>query len=134
MKASWYAEALTYALKDKNDEEAKAVWLRFLKIIRDRGHVKLLKFIPTELEKIEAREHAHHDVTLITADEKSRTKWAHAYDHYEKEGIIPANAKRLNIVDESIIGGFQILSKNILIDSSYKKSLVDLYRNITKTK
>ena len=95
------------------------------------GHDRLLPFIASELEKIMAREKDRNEVVLVTADNKSASKWSHAYDHYEKEGIIPKGAERRDVVDETIVGGFQIRTKDTLIDGSYKKSLVELYRNIT---
>lgn len=131
MKASWYAEALAEALSGKSEKEAGAVVARFYEVIKAHGHTGLLPFIPAELGKIEAREKLHHEATLVTADIKSRTKWAHAYDHYEKEGLLPRDSKRHDVVDETIIGGYQIRTKDLLIDSSYKKSLIELYSNIT---
>ncbi len=134
MKASWYAEALARALEDKSEKDHVAIMARFFKVMNVRGHMGLLKFIPAELEKIIMRDSVRNEVTLVTADEKSRAKWSHAFDHYEKEGIILSGADRHDVVDETIIGGYQIRSKSILIDSSYKKTLVDLYRNIVNTK
>ncbi len=130
MKASWYAEALYEALKDKNEKEASTVSARFFEGIKARGHTGLLKLIPSELEKIEKREYSKNITYLITATSSSNAKWSHAYYHYEKEGIVPQNSVRHDVVDKTIIGGFQIRGKNILIDSSYKKALVDLYQNI----
>ncbi len=134
MKASWYAEALARALNGKGEKEAIVISARFFDVVKTRGHSGLLKLIPAELKKITKREDSRSEVILVTADQKSRTKWMHAYDHYEKEGIVPSGATRRDVIDKSIIGGFQIRSKNILIDSSYKKSLLDLYQNIVSTK
>lgn len=132
MKASWYAEALYAALKDaKTEADSKKVFARFRKVMSARGHDKLMHFIPHELEKITLREQTNNEVVLITADAKSQGKWDHACDHYEKEGLISKGNARRNIVDESIVGGFQIRTKDILIDGSYKKSLLELYRKIT---
>ena len=131
MKASWYAEALAEALSGKSEKEAEKVLARFYEVIKAHGHTGLLPHIPAELKKIEAREKVHHEATLVTADTKSRTKWSHAYDHYEKEGLLPKDATRHNVVDETIIGGYQIRTKDLLIDSSYKKSLIELYSKIT---
>lgn len=134
MKASWYAEALYGALQSKHvktESDSKKVFARFRKVIAARGHEKLLHFVAHELEKIMAREKVNNEVTLVTADAKSVSKWAHAYDHYEKEGLIQKGSTRRDVVDESIVGGFQIRTKDTLIDGSYKKSLVELYRNIT---
>lgn len=132
MKASWYAEALYGALEGvKTESESKKVFTRFNKVLSSRGHEKLLPFILRELEKILVREKSNHEVFLVTADGKSKSKWSHAYDHYEKEGVIPKDAILREIVDESIVGGFQIRMRDILIDGSYKKSLLELYRNVT---
>ena len=131
MKASWYAEALYGALKGKDEEEGIRVFAHFREVLKSRGHSALLSFIPHELEKITERERAHHQVELVTADTESATKWAHAYDHYEQEGIIQKNATRRDVVDPSIVGGFQIRTKELLIDGSYKKPLVQLYKKIT---
>ena len=68
---------------------------------------------------------------LVKSYSKSHSKWSHAYYHYEKEGIIQKHATRRDVVDESIVGGFQIRTRDTLIDGSYKKSLIELYRNIT---
>lgn len=134
MRSLWYAEALYGALIGKNEKEAGLVSARFLASIKSRGHEGLLKHIPAELEKIVERERGHREVELVSADAKSHAKWIHAYDHYEKEGTLPQNSVCHNVVDETIIGGFQIRGKKILIDGSYKKSLTELYRNITNTK
>lgn len=131
MKASWYAEALYGALEGKSESESNQVLARFRTVLASRGHSAFLRFIPQELGKIIEREKAHREVVLVTADSMSRTKWSHAYDHYEKEGVIPRDAVRRDVVDGSIVGGFQIRTKGILVDGSYKKSLVELYRRIT---
>jgi len=131
MKASWYAEALYEALEGKNQKEAEKVLARFYEVIKAHGHAGLLPLIPAELKKIEARKKSHREATLVTADTKSRTKWSHAYDHYEKEGLLPQEAIRRDVIDETLIGGYQIRTKDLLIDGSYKKSLVELYSKIT---
>lgn len=132
MKASWYAEALYAALKGvKTESDSHKVFARFRKVLIARGHEKLLPFVAHELEKIMAREKVNNEAILVTADAKSVSKWAHAYDHYEKEGLVPKGSTRRDVVDESIVGGFQIRTKDTLIDGSYKKSLLELYRNIT---
>lgn len=130
MKSAWYAEALYGALEGKSDSDAKKLLARFREVLSVRGHGALLRFIPHELERIAERRKASNEIILVTADTKSRTKWTHAYDHYEKEGIIKKGSMRREIVDESIVGGFQIRTKDILIDGSYKKPLVELYRKI----
>ncbi|MBI5400689.1 MAG: F0F1 ATP synthase subunit delta [Candidatus Yonathbacteria bacterium] len=130
MKASWYAEALYGAISGKSKNDSKKIFARFREVLAMRGHGALLRFIPHELEKIAENRKAHNEITLVTADSKSHAKWVHAYDHYEKEGVIPKGAIRRDVVDDSIIGGFQIRTRDMLIDGSYKKPLIELYRSI----
>ena len=52
-----------------------------------------------------------------------------AYDDYVKKGVIPEESIKEIKVDETIIGGFQIKNKKILIDGSYKKNLIELYKS-----
>jgi len=131
MKASWYAEALYGALQGKSEHEGVKIFARFQEVIRTRGHHSFLRFIPQELGKIVAREESHRTITLVTADSKSSAKWIHAYDHYEKEQIFPTDALRKDAIDPSLVGGYQIRTKELFIDGSYKTPLIRLYRNIT---
>lgn len=131
MKAAWYAEALYRALEGKKEKDVDKVVARFYEVMRAHGHQGLIKQIPHEFKKIGERAERDGEVTLVTANAKSRTKWAHAYDHYEREGLIAKGAERKDVVDETIIGGYQIRTKDLLIDSSYKRSLIELYQNIT---
>lgn len=134
MRASWYALALASALKGaKGEKEEKRIFARFREVIRARGHERLLSLVPRELEKIAQREREAQTATLVIADLKSKTKWSHACDHYEREGVLPVGATLVHRVDETIVGGFQIRTKDTLIDGSYKRALLDLYRNITST-
>ena len=131
MKASWYAEALCGALDGKSENDGKKILSRFREVLHSRGHSVLLRLIPNELEKIMKKKKMQNQATFITADMGSHTKWMHAYDHYEKEGVILKGTTRVDLIDESIVGGFQIRTKDIFIDGSYKKPLIELYRKIT---
>lgn len=131
MKAFEYAEALYGALQGKNAKESSKITSRFLEVVRARGHAGLLRLIPHELEKIAERKKNQEEVVLITADKKSHAKWSHAYDHYRREGVIPDVKEERHEIDPTIIGGFKIRTKNLLIDRSYHRALVELYRNIT---
>lgn len=131
MKASWYAEALYGALNGKSESESKKILAQFSNVVLARGHKKLFHFIANELAKKNAIEKTNNEAVLITADSKSASKWSHAYDHYEKAGEIQKGMVRRDVIDETIIGGFQIRTKGALIDGSYKKPLVELYKSIT---
>lgn len=130
MKAFEYAEALYGALEGKNTKEAHKIATRFVEVVRARGHAGLLRLIPRELDKIALRRESQNEVVLVTADKKNYTKWSHAYDHYRRDGLIPDVKEEHHEIDPTIVGGFKIRTKDLLIDGSYHRALVELYRNI----
>jgi F0F1-type ATP synthase delta subunit len=87
------------------------------------GRLKLLPKILTELRKIEAR-HAKEWSALEVASEKEK---AHAQKELENMGVHATEVR----INPSLIKGWRILQKDTLIDTSAKKSLVNLYTNIT---
>lgn len=132
MKAVWYAEALHRALKGKNESDTGRIIARFSEVVSTRGHVGLLARIAEEFQTISHRAHAHQKVLVVTAHEKGRARGAFAYEHYHNEGTFPSDAISEEVVDASIVGGYQLRGKNMLVDQSYKRLLADLYKNITR--
>ena len=132
MKAVWYAEALHRALKWKNESDAGRIIARFSDVVSTRGHSGLLTRIVQEFQTISRRTYAHQKVLVVTAHEKGRARGAFAYEHYQKEGTISPDAVPEEIIDESIVGGYQLRGKHMLVDQSYKRLLADLYKNITR--
>lgn len=137
MKASSYAVALYRVIQDKkikNEVDTEKVLARFFEVVSARGDEKLRSKILKKYVALVELADKNNEMVLVTPDSKSESKWSHAYDHFEKEGVIPEGAIKKTKVDETIIGGFQIRSKKILIDGSYKKSLIELYHNTVNKK
>lgn len=137
MKASSYAAALYRVIQDKkikNEVDTEKVLARFFEVVNARGDEKLRSRILKKYVALVELADKNNEMILVTPDSKSEPKWSHAYDHFEKEGVIPEGAIKKTKVDETIIGGFQIRSKKILIDGSYKKSLIELYHNTVNKK
>ncbi len=132
MKAVWYAEALHRALKGKNESDAGRIIARFSDVVSARGHSGLLTRIVQEFQTISHRAHTHQKVLVVTAHEKGRARGAFAYEHYQKEGTISPDTVSEEVIDESIVGGYQLRGKHMLVDQSYKRLLADLYKNITR--
>lgn len=132
MKAVWYAEALHRALKGKNESDAGRIIARFSDVVGARGHSGLLVRIAQEFQSIARRAYAHQKVLVVTAHEKGRARGMFAYEHYRNEGVISPDAVSEEIVDDSIVGGYQLRGKHMLVDQSYKRLLADLYKNITR--
>lgn len=134
MNATLYAEALYRALEGKNERVAEKIVSRLKEVLVMRGHTSLARRIALEFARTVARKEKEKTVTLITADEKSRKKWMHAYNHYEREGLLPKCAPREDVLDETIVSGFRIRTNTIEIDGSGRRILLDLYRNILQRK
>ena len=132
MKAQWYAEALHRALKGKQESETGHIVARFSEVVSTRGHRGLIARIAEEFCTIAHRAHEDQKVLLVTAQNQGRARGVFAFEHYQKEGTISHGAIPEEVVDETIVGGYQLREKNILIDQSHKRSLVDLYKNITR--
>jgi F0F1-type ATP synthase delta subunit len=45
----------------------------------------------------------------------------------------PQAAHARVIIDDSLIGGWRMVNGNTLIDASYKKQLLDMYRGATRS-
>lgn len=132
MKAEWYAEALHRALKGKNESDAGRIIARFSDVVSARGHAGLFTRIAQEFQTISRRAQDHQKVLVVTAHEKGRARGAFAYEHYQKEGTISPDTVFEEVIDESIVGGYQLRGKHMLVDQSYKRLLADLYKNITR--
>lgn len=132
MKAVWYAEALHRALKGKDETDTGRIIARFGEVVDARGHTGLLARIAHEFQAISRRAHTHQNVLVVTAREKDRSRGAFAFDHYHQAGTFPLDAVVEETIDETIVGGYQLRSKNVVIDQSYKRLLTDLYKNITR--
>jgi len=132
MKAQWYAEALHRALRGKHESEIERIVARFGDVVRTRGHAGLLAHIAQEFDTVSRRAREHQKVFLVSADEKGRARGAFAYEHYQREDVISPEAISEEIVDKTIVGGYQLRGKNWVLDRSYKSSLVDLYNNISR--
>lgn len=132
MKAVWYAEALHRALKGKDESDTGRIIARFSDVVSARGHAGLFTRIAEEFQTISHRAHAHQKVLVVTAHEKGRAHGAFAYEHYQKEGTFPPDTVPEEVMDTSIVGGYQLRGNHMLVDQSYKRLLADLYKNITR--
>jgi len=118
MNARHYATALTEALKDKTTAQKGKVVTQFISQINKRKHQGLLPGIISHLKRGVS---AKGDETLIVGRKKDVVR-------ARKE----AGTKVGAIINPNLIGGWQHYKDGMLTDTSYKRSLIELYRNITK--
>ena len=118
MNAFQYSTALTQALQGKSGKDATVVVDQFIMRIKARRHEKLLPQIISLLKRNKADSGV---ATLTIADTKG-----------EKTAKAEAGVKDVAVkVDPTLIGGWQLEADGKLIDASYKRSLIELYRTIT---
>lgn len=91
--------------------------------LKEKGRLKLLPRILAELKKMQAR-HEKEFTKLEVASDKETAK---ALKELDALGI-DTNGVHVN---HSLIKGYRILRKDVLVDRSAKRGLIDLYTNIT---
>jgi F0F1-type ATP synthase delta subunit len=97
---------------------------RFISFLKRRGHLKLLPAILSAYARLEAKSaKVATDVIVVArdADQESAKIAAAKYGAH--------NAKL--VVDHSVIGGWRFTGKSLLVDRTYKRALLDLYRTMT---
>ena len=118
MNARAYATALTEALKGKTTAEQSKVVTQFIKYVKVRKHEGILPAVAAQLERGVSTK---KEESLVVAKKKDLVR-------ARKE----AGTKVGAIINPSLVGGWQHYKDGVLTDASYKRSLIELYRNITK--
>tara|TARA_B100000745_G_scaffold298696_1_gene247914 strand:- start:1662 stop:2018 length:357 start_codon:yes stop_codon:yes gene_type:complete len=118
MNARIYAAALRESLEGKTASEQGKVLTKFLKYVKARRHEKLLPGILASLKKGGTEKGKE---TLIVGRKKDVVAARKA-----------AGTKVGATIDPNLVGGWQHFKDGVLTDASYKRSLMELYRNITK--
>ncbi|MFA7309669.1 MAG: F0F1 ATP synthase subunit delta [Candidatus Paceibacterota bacterium] len=123
-----YAQALWNMVKG-GMTPAKAVHALRESLVK-HGRVALLPHIGRAFVRIAEREGNKNDVVLTVARESDER---HA--HKEIKAIVEmlgAETKDLKTqVDDTIIGGWRLEGRGMLVDASYKNQLLELYKRVT---
>jgi hypothetical protein len=118
-----YAQAL-YTAAGREGADAKVLVQNLATSLEKKGNIKLLPLILRELKHIEARAlKLAPSVEVASAGES-----AHALKGAAAHGIHAEHAH----VNHSLIKGWRALGKNMLVDHSAKRSLIELYQSITR--
>jgi len=122
-----YAAAWFNLLSQKPKKEWSVVSKKVLRALYQRGHLHWLPEIVNRVEELEAQATGDVPVT-VTAPHALSQKEAHAL---AKE-VLGTDPKTVTtIVDESLIGGIQVETKNNRWDLSVKSALTDLTKTLT---
>ena len=125
-----YAKALYDLMKDKSENEQDKLFSNFLKVLERNGHSKLLPRVLKSFEKISFQEKTDTSVDFVVSDSKFEDKYKAQIKKYSK--YFDKDQEVQTKTDSSIVGGFMIRSKNVVVDGSYKRSLVNLYNKFIK--
>ena len=121
-----YARALM-SLIEKGMEPKKAL-RGLVESLKVRGREGLLPRIARAFERLAAKEMNKNAVVVSVAREKDVHKAKREVKALLKE--IDATSKDVRItVDESVVGGWRFEGKGILVDNSFKKSLLEMYNH-----
>jgi F0F1-type ATP synthase delta subunit len=131
MYAREYAIALSEVLGKEEDRDAKKeekYLENFLNILRSRGHISLLPKVVRELEALgEARE---SQTLLKVARESDQARYKEEIDA-ELSGL-GKNRDDLRVEeDDTLVGGYALVTKDRLVDKTHKRYLLELYRKLT---
>lgn len=95
-----------------------------------RGRTSLMHGIARAFERLAARKRQTDSVTLSVAREKDE-RFAHRSAKQALESLGVTSPDVTISVDDSLIGGWRIEGKEILIDASFKKQLLTVYNRAT---
>jgi F-type H+-transporting ATPase subunit delta len=123
-----YITALVNSLLE--GKEVDSLLLSTKQLLAKKGHERLWPAILRgALRELERSGRANvPQVTLSKDSKETSAKLSEALKALGVEGDATYETK----IDESLIGGFIVRYKDRMIDASYKKALVDLYRKVTK--
>lgn len=112
-----------YAALLREVEDRPETVAQIFTLLSKRGHRKLLPAILAEIQRLDAKQEKVGKTVLTVAraaDEASAKKATSTYG-------VPDTT----VVDPAIIGGWRFRNTGTLVDHSYKRMLLDLYRTVT---
>lgn len=121
-----YAETLLRLIEQgKSPQEAVAALRQTL---ARRGHEKLLRRTAHAFMRLVETRRRRSEVVLAAAraeDIKDALAEASKYlDAYDPEAVRTA-------IDDTLIGGWRLQGADIVVDTSYKRHLLNIFRNVT---
>ncbi len=119
-----YAQALDSLTKDKSSEDINIIFSNFISVLKKKGHYAILPKILKSLKNIRQKKELDN-IEFIVASKEQESKFRPRFNDFKKYFDEKEEVKIE--IDKTIVGGFIIKSKSIIIDGSYKKALINLY-------
>lgn len=127
MRTKDYIKAVATLLSEGRDAERVLADLK--SVLERRGHTKLYgAILKGVMQSFEA--HASRDQATIVVERANDTAKHEASITAALE-LLGVKTEPKTLIDETIIGGFKVVTGAQSIDRSYKKQLVALYRALT---
>ncbi len=118
-----YAQALWKMVERGMDHKKAVNALR--ETLREHGRESLLPRIGRAFARIAARDAKKNDLVLTIAEEKGEAAAKRDAKEVLKDLGIEGDLKTQ--VDDALIGGWRLEGRGVLVDSSYKKQLLEIY-------
>ncbi|MEK7452846.1 MAG: F0F1 ATP synthase subunit delta [Patescibacteria group bacterium] len=130
MLSEKYTQALYKLAKDRYEKDQISFFSNFLEILKRNGHYKLLPKILKNYERIVREDKVKIGIELVISDVKFEDQYKKEIKNYKEYFNIKQSVNV--VIDPSIIGGFMIKTKGIVVDASYKRWLIGLYHKFIK--
>lgn len=128
-KATIYAQALLGASQKKSEQEMNEYFDTFISLLKHKSEYKMLPTIVREYKALVERSKKGAGTTLVVRTQEEADKFIKELDAM---GDTFDTSNMQIIEDETIVGGYIAKNSTSMLDRSYKKGLVDMYKNLVK--
>ncbi len=126
-KAKLYAQTLLHAQSEKTESEMDAFFKNFINALKEKKEHKLLPAIVREFEVLLERSAKGNGTTLIVRDAADGERYK---AELKKHSDVFIDGDVTVVEDKTVVGGFIAKNARVMLDKSYKKGLVDMYKRL----
>lgn len=128
MRASYYAKALhELVLSQKIGEDVLV--RQFVATVAQNGHAHMFPRVVRSFERMERRDEKKATIEVTSARELSPVEVSELLKQGPfKHALSPLHKKVIRRTDATLVGGVIVRTGATKIDASYKRMLMDLYR------
>lgn len=125
-----YAQALVLALEHAGPTHADETIARFVAVVRRRGHGRLIpKIVAAFSREAGARERRTRMEVTVADPQVIKSNAKEIAGHAQALGVAPEALAFT--VDETLIAGYRLKTRDRIVDASGKRALLELYRRLT---
>lgn len=130
MLAKYYALAIALAIAGKTGRELDATLARFFELLRVKGHLTLLPHILRELDRYAELAKTRESITVTTPAPAFSAHIGEIKKGFAEYGV--GEGELVAELDSFLVGGYTLKTRDLRIDASYKRQLLDLYQQSLK--